>query len=403
MKKFFLLSLVLLMTAVGCENITSETSQSSESPTTSDDQGHNSENSNNSNSSSEGEVNIDLPSDDIFIDETYEGAFYYQPVSYNIEEYVPLTDPYYSIDTKSEREAFHDTDFNRATSYEDAIFRTNHYLISGDVKDTPNDADYDINHLPNRKYRELAKYRIDEGQYTYRPNGDFESYTINNLEGRIKKVYYGAAYVTLEDVAAYVFAFSEAPANWTRSNSPKVNNWGEYTRVNNLYFSANTDKYKYEPDVPRTDFDGRYEGEGVYKYYEMDFGYTKTNWTLGYTTYEAPYNTGSKITRGAIRLVYTAATTEGEEGAHYIPMEHRHVFLTINHYNDFIEYLNYENGWGIPFGWMSAGNEYVGNMSSNPYGKGYDEFDVIIPKTEYVDNTVYRYSYQNVLELVAQL
>lgn len=451
MKKFFLLSLVALMATVGCadlnsgdsslqdsttnptsdvitsedhtseQNTTTETitseelssedlqsseiNSSSEEVVTSETPSSEAPTSSEGSSSSENKpLDIDYPSTNLFIDEAYETSYYVNPASYNIPEVVPTSDPYYSIDTASERTNFHTNNFNRATSYEDAMYRTNHYLISGDVKDTADDANYDLNHIPFRKYRELAKYRIDEGYYTYRPNGDFESYTINNLEGKVKKIYYGAAYVTLEDVAAYVFAFLDAPANWSSNKTGSIGNWGIYKRFNDSYFSANTDKYKYEPDVPRTDFDGRYEGEGVYKYYEMDFGYTQTGWTLGYSTYSKPYNNGSSITRGAVRLVYTARTTDNEIGAKYIPLEHRHVFLTMNHYNDFIEYLNYENGWGIPFGWMSAGNEYVSGMNNgDQYGKGYYEFDEIIPKTTYEQNMVYRYSYQNVLELANYL
>ena len=106
-------------------------------------------------------------------------------------------------------------------------------------------------------YKNLAAYRIDEGQYEYNPDLSFKSYTINNLEGKNKDIYYGAAYVTLEDVAAYLFAFAEAPANWKSSKSTSVStNWDVYERANNSYFSANTDDYMYEPDVPRTDFDG---------------------------------------------------------------------------------------------------------------------------------------------------
>ena len=432
MKKLFLLTLGLLITLTACEFVPiSEPSSSFEQPTSgnisSTSDGTTSGVSNTSiissedgatsfpitsgsNSTSEPSLSseihdIDTPPNSPFIDENYATSFLYNPASYDVVETIPTTNPYAAIDTKAERTSFHNpSSFVRATSYEDAMYRTEHYLISGDIKDTPLDANFDINHLPNRQYRDLAKYRIDEGVYEYDNEGGFKSYTINNLEGKVKKVFYGAAYVTLEDVAAYVFAFADAPSNWSSSKSGSIGNWGIYKRFNNSYFSANTDEYQFEPDVPRTDFSGRYSGEGIYKYYEMDFGYTETGWDLGYSTYSKPYNNGSSITRGPVRLVYTAADTSDNRGAKYIPMDHRHVFLTYNHYNDFIEYLNYENGWGIPFGWMSAGNEYCSGMSSgSSFGKGYYEFDNPNPKTTYDDYMVYRITKNDGLALINYL
>lgn len=301
-------------------------------------------------------------------------------------EWIPETDPYAGIDTHSEREAFYIDDYVRAQSYEDAQYRTAHGLISGDIKDSNSD-EFDIVHNPSTRYDNLQGYKLHEGTYTYDQEGNFKSYTINTISGTPKTIYYGGGYVTLEDVAAYLFAFCEVPENSkydkSRGQSASISKWWKYGRVNNSYFSANTEQYKYEPDVPRTDFDGRYEEEGYYRYYEMDFGYTQTGWELGYSTYTTPYNTGSKITRGAIRFVFTATDVYYNAGAKYIPIEHRHVFLTTNHYNDFIEYLNYENGWGQPFGWMSAGNEYCAGMSGSSYGKGYYEFDNPNPPTTY--------------------
>jgi len=418
MKKYFLVSLSALMVLSAC-NVNNSQSENSASNMTSI--GDSTSNEVTSQENSSGEISSEdtlppvsgetsnststpTPVEGVFLDEQYESFHYYDPQSYDITEVIPSADPYSQIDTKNERTAFHNQNYTRATSYEDAMYRTNHFLISGDVKDTPEEAAYTINHFPNRRYKSLAAYRIDEGQYEYNPDLSFKSYTINNLEGKNKDIYYGAAYVTLEDVAAYLFAFAEAPANWKSSKSTSVStNWDVYERANNSYFSANTDDYMYEPDVPRTDFDGERSGEGIYKYYEIDFGYTQVDWTLGYTNYKAPYNNGNKITRGPVRFVYTARDTEDNVGAQHIPLEHRHVFLTYNHYNDFVEYLNYENGWGVPFGWMSAGNEYCSGMSASDFGKGYYEFSNPNPKVEYTDNEVYRTDYQGALDLLASL
>ena len=42
-------------------------------------------------------------------------------------------------------------------------------------------------------------------------------------------------------------------------------------------------------------------------------------------------------------------------------IDDRYVFYTYNHYNDFQEYLNYHDGWGVRFGNESAGNGYCYN------------------------------------------
>jgi hypothetical protein len=92
------------------------------------------------------------------------------------------------------------------------------------------------------------------------------------------------------------------------------------------------------------------------RYNETDFGttggYINSN-SLGTYYNQTAYNTGSNIKRGAARFVYMSDTRVKN-------IDDRHVFYTYNHYNDFEEYLNYHNGWGVRFGNESAGNEYCG-------------------------------------------
>ncbi|OQC50077.1 MAG: hypothetical protein BWX57_00522 [Tenericutes bacterium ADurb.Bin024] len=314
-------------------------------------------------------------------------SYAYDENGYDIPHYIPGENPYAHIVTDADKEEFYANNYQRATSYEDAMFRTEQGLIAGDIIDTPSSATYPLNHLPNRTYRSLANYRINEGEYEYTPSGDYKSYTINNLNGKVKKVYYGAAYVALDDVAAYLFAFGEAPANQMSAKSgtamaQAIALYGKYGRVNNGYYSSDVTQYKYEPALPHTDNGGAVEAD-MYNYREMDFGYTYTPWGYGVESNE-PYNNGTKITRSTVRFVYSAYDHEGNEGAKYIPVEHRHVFLTINHYNDFFEYLNYEGGWSESFGWMSAGNEYCAGMSGSKYGKGYYDFENPEPPTNYI-------------------
>lgn len=331
-------------------------------------------------------VDPDIFDERTFIDDIYPRSYCYNPAGYNIEEHVPTTNPYAGIDTDYEKELFYTHNYNRATSYEDAMYRTSKGLISGDIKDTRLETSYPLNHLPNRKYRLINEYRINEGVYEYDEEGDFKSYTINNLEGKVKKVYFGAGYVSLEDVAAYLFAFGKGPANYTKSTDGTdkyqiINTWGVYGRVNDAYYSSDVTHYLFEPSLPHTD-NGGPRGENMYNYHELDFGYTQTPWGYGVQSDE-PYNNGRRINRGTVRFVYSASTYEGNYGAKNIPVEHRHVFLTFNHYNDFVEYLNYEGGWGVPFGWMSAGNDYVAGMSSSKYGPGYYDFVDSYPQTLY--------------------
>ena len=78
---------------------------------------------------------------------------------------------------------------------------------------------------------------------------------------------------------------------------------------------------------------------GSLDYYEKDIGTTGTDCDPSYTP--AIYNNGSKITRGAARIVYTRYDKNGNE---IIDLDEKYLFYTYNHYNDFQEYLNYEGG-----------------------------------------------------------
>ena len=110
-------------------------------------------------------------------------------------------------------------------------------------------------------------------------------------------------------------------------------------------FSGDTDEYPYEPVLPNISGCG-----GTLNYFEMDIGTTGTDCDPSYTA--KLYNNGSSITRGAARIVYGKKDLNGngvyERGEF-------HVFYTYNHYNDFQEYLNYQNGWGEMFGNITGG------------------------------------------------
>ena len=197
---------------------------------------------------------------------------------------------------------------------------------------------------------------------------DGKGYQIYNVEGEVETtVYYGGAYITLEEVAAYVYAFGELPANYIeeKSGNPKTSIWGEYLRLNYSRFNGRPNSY--EPELPDITGCG-----GDTAYYEIDIGTTGTYTTPQYTP--TIYNDGNKITRGAARIVFTVSV-DGD------PIDYpkdRRVFYTCNHYNDFREYLNYYNGWGKIFGNITAGGYFDQRQEPNhAFYAAEDEFGYI--------------------------
>lgn len=260
------------------------------------------------------------------------------------------TDPYVGVSA----EEFY-ADYTVACCYEDAIYRSNHFFLSGSLE------------VPGQ-YPEVSVYQPTTSDGLYIRNTDcfYEDdgntyIVVDNYGMEVMRIYKGGAYITLEEVAAYMFAFGGAadnlPANYTSKKSTSVSNnpWGQYLRVNHSHFSGNTKKYPYEPELPDIKGCG-----GKLQYWELDIGTTGTT-TPGYAP--KPYNEGDKITRGAARLVYGRQDLNGngvfEENEVY-------VFYTYNHYNDFMEYLNYYGGWGEPFGNVTGGGEYSSKTNYNP-------------------------------------
>ncbi len=235
--------------------------------------------------------------------------------------------------------------YTPAVSNEDAYFRSLHGFMSGELK-TPDQAPTLAENQPKDgdKFVRNSTMLFDESGMEY---------TVVDCYGNEAfKVYRDGAYITLEEVAAFVYAFGTYPANYTTSKdaSPSSSIWGEYLRLNHSSFSGSTSKYPYEPELPNITGCG-----GTLNYYEMDIGTTGTDCDPTY--YITVYNDGHTITRGAARIVYgkTDLDKDGvyELGEHYL-------FYTYNHYNDFQEYLNYAGGWGETFGNITGG----GTLSS---------------------------------------
>lgn len=255
-------------------------------------------------------------------------------------------DPYENIS----KEDFY-KNYSPASDYEDAYFRTQNYLMSGDIV-TPDQAPTIAKYQP--KYNGLFVKNITpyytDGGYTYN--------VVNEYGEVVNKIYYGAAYITLEEVAAYVFAYGDVPANYdaNKEAKPKKSPWGEYLRINHNKFSGDTKGYPYEPELPNISGCG-----GTYQYYEIDIGTTGTDCDPRFTP--GLYNNGTEIIRGAARIVY--ARYDANKNGIIDPYE-KHVFYTYNHYNDFQEYLNYEGGWGEMFGNITGGGKISSKKYYNP-------------------------------------
>ncbi len=259
-------------------------------------------------------------------------------------------DPY----TNVSKEEFY-ANYKSATSLEDALNRSKHGLLSGSLE-VPGQYAVDASYQPkeNDKYiRNISTYYLDDGN----------TYVVVDGDGKeVMKIYKGGAYITLEEVAAYMYAFGDSndngiPANYVSNKSTplKYSIWGEYQRLNHSYFIGNTEKYPYEPELPNISGCG-----GELQYFEMDIGTTGTV-TPSKTT--GIYNNGTTIVRGAARLVY--ARQDLNRNGSYEQNE-VFVFYTHNHYNDFREYLNYYGGWGEMFGNVTGGGVFDSKSQCNP-------------------------------------
>ena len=262
------------------------------------------------------------------------------------EDTITSSDPYTNI-TKNEFYA----SYTPAKDYMDAYYRTKHGLMSGELE-TPDQA-------PN-----IASYRpTEDGKYLrnnalkYEDEGN--TFVLTDAYGtKIKEIYKHGAYITLEEVAAYVYAFGNVPTNYVtdKKTKPSESPFGEYLRLNHSYFSGDTKKYPYEPVLPRISGCG-----GDLKYYEIDIGTTGTDCDPSYTA--ALYNNGKRIVRGAARIVYARQYKNGKA---ITDPDSRFVFYTYNHYNDFQEYLGYEGGFGEIFGNITGGGKISSKTNYNP-------------------------------------
>ncbi len=269
-------------------------------------------------------------------------------------------DPYYGMS----KEEFY-ADYTPACCNQDALNRSKHGLLSG-LLEVPGQFALEAEYRPwseGKFLRNTAAIYLDSGN----------TYVVMDGRGNeVLRIHRAGGYITLEEVAAYMYAFGGAegslPANYTSKKDGKPNSspWGEYLRLNHSRFIGDTERYPYEPELPNISGCG-----GLLNYYEMDIGTTGTT-TPGYKP--KPYINGESIARGAARLVYARQDLNGNG---IYENDELYVFYTHNHYNDFREYLNYYGGWGEVFGNETGGGEYSGktNVNPTPYVQtGYADF-----------------------------
>ena len=237
-----------------------------------------------------------------------------------------------------------------AASYTEALQRSQKGQLSG-AQDVPGQAPV------------LSAYRpMQSGKYVHNNDpyfADTNTYVVVDAYGNEAfRVYRGGGYITLEEVAAYVYAFGDVPANYVSSKKtkPTASIWKQYLRLNHAKFSGSTRKYPYEPELPRISGCG-----GDLTYYEIDIGTTGTDCDPDYPV--RTYNNGSSIERGAARIVYARYDRNGNL---IIEPDEKFVFYTYNHYNDFQEYLNYYGGWGEMFGNITGGGALSSKYNYNP-------------------------------------
>ena len=217
--------------------------------------------------------------------------------------------------------------YKPATSYKDSYYRTLHNFMSGSLATQPK--------IPTTSSVQpsYGGKLLKNTANIYGDNGN--SYTVLDYNGNQSfTVFKGGAYVTLDEVAAYVKAFGNIPANYDSDKNNKSSSndpWGKYLRLNHSRFYNDVNQYPREPLLPQN---------GAKSYFEMDIGI-------------ANYNNGNTIKRLTARIVYARFAGSSLIGN----ANERYVFYTYNHYEDFQEYLNYQGGWGKRFGFES--NNYI--------------------------------------------
>ena len=159
-----------------------------------------------------------------------------------------------------------------AVSSEDAKKRSEYGLMSGSLQ-TPDQAPEIADNRPMS-----GDLYLRNSQMLY--SEDNQAYTVLYLSGEVAfTVYYGGAYITLEEVAAYVYAFGEIPANYTskksgssvskssssQSTSPVTGSSSNNRKSYSGSYTSYDDGYEdvYEEDYPGIKITGKFDEYSV--------------------------------------------------------------------------------------------------------------------------------------------
>lgn len=187
--------------------------------------------------------------------------------------------------------------------------------------------------LPDGAYR-LPRIKVS--------GNSADIYQVNRLSGNTysctvaKTITKGNEYFEPEDIAAYYQAFDSFPVNYcygTSSNAAKDEALG-YGKNGRCYFQYRYGSYHKNDYTPPL---GPWFKTGV-PYYELD---------ISTTSYNPNYNNGKRISRGTYRIVILP-----KESSISYPNEDSYdsiCFFTKDHYDTFVEYYNYYDGWGSSF------------------------------------------------------
>ena len=153
------------------------------------------------------------------------------------------TNPYNLKYKDMTREEFY-ANYTPAENAEDAYYRSKYGIMSGTLR------------VPDEAPRVVQNRPMEDGKYIRNSEATFigeDVYVLVDVNGEpVMEIYRGGGYITLEEVAAYVYAFGDVPANYSSNKkaSPSASIWKEYLRVNNTKFTGDTRKYPYEPELP---------------------------------------------------------------------------------------------------------------------------------------------------------
>ena len=108
--------------------------------------------------------------------------------------------------TEISKEEFY-SNYTRSTSYTDAMYRTECHLMSGLIE-VPDQEPTIATNQP-----EINGKLIHNSETNYSNKGN--TYTVMDSRGNDAfEIYYGAAYTSLEEVAAYIYAWGNVPVNY---------------------------------------------------------------------------------------------------------------------------------------------------------------------------------------------